>query len=91
MTDEGSGHPETVDMSPYEAMLAIEPASDLRAEGGQGSSVEPSTGRPGVEWAIAWGDGSLTRVRHEDAARVVAAIDPAWSVVCRIVGGWDHA
>jgi hypothetical protein len=44
--------------------------------------------RPHVEWAIAWGDGRLTPVSHQDAARYAAARNPAWRVVCRLVGGW---
>jgi hypothetical protein len=91
MTDEEPGHPEIVDMSPYEAMLRDEPTLGLQGEHEEGFSVDPARRRPNVEWAIAWGDGSLTPVSAEHAARRVASLDAAWTVVCRIVGGWDHA
>jgi hypothetical protein len=75
-------------MSAFEALLRDAPA--VQEEGGSSQIAAPLQ-RSRVEWAIAWGDGRLTGVSSEDAARYIAARHPAWSVVCRFVGGWTPA
>jgi hypothetical protein len=89
MIDEGWGHRDPVDMAPFEAMLADGPGLD-HGDGEQARVAPPAT-RPDMEWGVDWGNGTFTTVCEEQAARYVASLDPAWRVVCRIVGGWDTA
>lgn len=89
MTHEEPGHRQATDMSVYEALFADAP--DPRDESGGVCSAEPPWPRPRVEWAIAWTDGHVTAVPDEEVARYVAARNPAWRVVCRMVGAWGPA
>jgi hypothetical protein len=71
-----------IDMSAFEAQFGDCPAD---------SQVElPSQRQPGVEWAIAWADGRITRVHSEAAARFVAERHPGCEAVCRNVGPWGR-
>lgn len=74
----GSRTDSPIDMSPFEAQF-------------RDSSVDvelPSQRQPGVEWAIEWADGRITRVHSEGAARLVAERHSGCQAVCRIVGPW---
>jgi hypothetical protein len=74
-----------IDMSPFEAQFRDSPAT------GDVHQVElPSQRQPGVEWAIEWADGRITRVHSEAAARLVAERHPGCQAVCRIVGPWGR-
>jgi hypothetical protein len=71
--------PSAIDMSAFEAQFTVE------------HRALPNQRQPGVEWAVEWSDGRLTRVHSEAAARFVVERHPGCQVVCRIVGPWDQA
>jgi hypothetical protein len=71
--------PRGIDMSDFEAQFTAGPPG------------VPSQRQPGLEWAVEWSDGRLTRVHSEAAARFVVERHPGCLVVCRIVGPWDRA
>lgn len=64
------------------------PCVPEHAQGGVRRPLLPMQRGPGVEWAIVWADGRLTRVHSQDAARFVADRHPGCRVVCRLVGRW---
>jgi hypothetical protein len=86
-----------IDMSVFEVLLAELPDQPPPTDVTEVTEVTDVAARrpalsqqrpPSVEWAIVWGDGHLTMVETEAAARFVAARSPATQVVCRIVGQW---
>jgi hypothetical protein len=89
-----------IDMSAFETLMAEPPDLPLPIDVADiadvGDVTDAAACRPGlpqqrppsVEWAIIWGDGRLTAMETEAAARFVAARSPATRVACRIVGQW---
>lgn len=82
--------PSQIDMSAFEELFAGPCAPDRESAGVQRLEL-PAQQRPGVEWAVLWSDGRVTRVHSESAARFVADRYAGCRVTCRIVGPWRPA